>query len=67
MLEIWTIYDSPSDLPGRFVARKWLLDRPTETILQDLTLVGLRAQLPAGLTKFPRNDRDDPNIVETWF
>lgn len=67
MLEMWTIYDSPSDLPGRFVARRWLLDRPTETILQDLTLEGLREKLPAGLIKFPRNDRDDPKIVETWF
>jgi|JI10StandDraft_1071094.scaffolds.fasta_scaffold04501_23 hypothetical protein len=25
-LELWTVYDSPTDLAGRFVARKWLND-----------------------------------------
>lgn len=41
-LELWTVYDSPIDLPGRFVARKWLLDRPSDELLQDKTLDGLR-------------------------
>ena len=67
MLELWTIYDSPIDLPGRFVARKWVLDKPTSELLQDKTLEGLRAKLPAGLHCMPRSHGDEPQIVETWM
>jgi hypothetical protein len=66
-LELWTVYDSPIDLPGRFVARKWLLDQPTNELLQDKTLEGLRAKLPQGLTRLERSPQDDPKIVETWI
>lgn len=67
MLELWTVYDSPMDLPGRFVARKWVLDRPTNERLQDKTLDGLRDKLPQGLTRMDRSPQDDPKIVETWI
>ncbi len=67
MPELWTVYDSPIDLPGRFVARKWLLDQPTSELLQDKTLDGLRGKLPQGLTRLPRAPQDDPKIVETWI
>ena len=62
-LEMWT---SPIDLPGRFVARKLLLDRPTDELLQDKTLDGLRKKLPQGLIRLERLPQDDPKIVETW-
>lgn len=67
MLELWTVYDSPIDLPGRFVARKWLLDKPTNEMLQDKTLEGLRGKLPQGLIRLDRSSQDDPKIVETWI
>lgn len=67
MLELWTIYDSPIDLPGSFVARKWVLDKPTSELLQDKTLEGLRAKLPNGLHCMPRSPGDEPQIVETWM
>ena len=67
MLELWTVYDSPIDLPGRFVARKWVLDQPTNELLQDKTLDGLRCYLPYGLTRLDRSPQDDPKIVETWI
>lgn len=66
MLELWTVYDSPVDLPGRFVARKWL-NQPTNELLQDKTLEGLRGRLPQGLTRLERSPQDDPKIVETWI
>lgn len=67
MLELWTVYDNPIDLPGRFVARKWLLDQPTSEVLQDKTLEGLRGKLPRGLTRLERSPQDEPKIVETWI
>jgi hypothetical protein len=42
MLELWTVYDSPIDLPGRYVARKWVLDQLTNELMQDKTLDWLR-------------------------
>lgn len=67
MLELWTVCDSPIDLPGRFVARKWVLDQPTNELVQDKTLDGLRAKLPRGLTRLERSPQDDPKILETWI
>lgn len=64
---IWVIYDSPVDLPGRFVARKWLLDKPTAELLQGQTLDELREKLPPGLTMIPRDPADGPKIVESWL
>jgi len=67
VLELWTVYDNPTDLPGQFVARKWLLDHPTNEVLQDKTLEGLRRKIPPGLTRLERSPQDDPKIVETWI
>ncbi|MBC3871517.1 hypothetical protein [Undibacterium oligocarboniphilum] len=66
-LAIWVIYNSPIDLPGRFVARKWLLNQPTPELLQAQTLEEIRSKLPLGLVRMPRDERDDPKIVESWF
>ena len=66
-LVIWTVYDCPKDLPGRFVARKWIIDRPTSELLQDKSLEGLRARLPPGLTRLERSPNDDACIVECWI
>lgn len=65
--EMWTVYDSPTDFPDLFVARRWLLDRPTEEVLQDKTLDGLRRKLRQGLVRLERSPQDDPKIVETWL
>ena len=67
MLELWTIFDSPIDLPDRFVARKWVMETPTSELLQDKTLEGLRAKLPPGLFCMPRSPGDDPKSVESWM
>lgn len=66
-LEIWVVYDSPTDLPGRFVARKWVTDRPTLDVLQAKTLAQLHQKLPPGLVRLERSTGDDPKIVETWL
>ena len=67
MPELWTVYGSPIDLSCRYVARKWVLDQPTNELLQVKTLDGLRDKLPPGLTRLPRSLQDDPKIVGTWI
>jgi hypothetical protein len=69
-LPIWTIYDHPSDYPDYFVARKWLAgkegERATSELLFDADLDTLRRRLPIGLYCMPRNEKDDPVIIECW-
>ncbi|CAB3754123.1 hypothetical protein [Paraburkholderia humisilvae] len=66
-LPIWVIYDKPSDIPDWFVARKWFLDRPTSELRLGRTLDEVRAKLPAGLYRLPRDPSDDAKIVESWI
>lgn len=66
-VELWVVYESPLDHPVRFVARKWYLDKPSEELLSDTTLDGLRRQLPEGLICIPRDPADEPQILESWI
>ncbi len=66
-LPIWVIYNSPTDYPGQFVARKWFNDKPTGEVLLAASLDGLRSQLPKGLHRLERYPKDELQIVETWL
>ena len=67
-LDIWTVYDHPSDFPTMFVARRFVLDKPTGQIFASKTLEGLRELLAGcGLYRIPRSPEDDPVIVECWL
>lgn len=66
-LELWTIYRYPKDYPDKFVARKFILDKPTEERLIGDTLEEVRSLLPKGLIRFDRSPNDILSIVETWM
>ena len=66
-LAIWTIYNKPRDYPQGFIARKYLLDRPTSEVLTDTSLEAFRAKLPQGLFCLGRDIDDHPNVVESWI
>jgi hypothetical protein len=70
-LQLWTIYDHPSDFPDCFVARLSLVSRggiiTTRETLTAPTLEALRSQLPPGLYRLNRDPYDDPVIVEVWL
>lgn len=70
-LDIWTIYAMPAGSPAPFVARRFLAHADgatlTNDILQGPTLAAVRAQLPPGLVRLARSERDDPNILESWI
>ncbi len=72
-LEMWTVYDSPLDYPGKFVARLWVIrrgdpePRPTGDLAIASTLEAVREMLPFGLTLLPRSEEDEPQIVESWI
>jgi hypothetical protein len=67
-LAIWTVYDHPTDFPDSYVARRFLLERPTRTVMIEPTLDALRSKLAAlGLVRLARSPEDDPKIVEVWL
>lgn len=67
----WVVFGPrTSDHPGLFLARLWLLrpiPAPTQVLLRAGTLTEIRALLPEGLARLPREAADDPNILETWL
>lgn len=72
LLSMWTIYDSPSDHPGKFVVREWFTGKGIiEPVSGDATvhddIWAARGAIPEGLVPMARNMSDDPCIVETWI
>lgn len=70
-LEMWVVYENPTDRPEKFAARKWLaeggdLQATLERLVAD-TLGELYSQLPPGLVRFPRSPGDAPTVRETWI
>lgn len=72
-LPMWTVYDSPLDYPGKFVARCWVV-KPNEpeplrtgSVIIAPTLEIVRRMLPPGLHCLVRSEGDEPTIVETWL
>lgn len=72
-LNMWTVYDRPKDFPEKIVARRFVLSRrdglwPTNDMIGGATLDEIRQVFTlVGLTRLPRNEADEPQIVETWL
>jgi hypothetical protein len=72
ILSMWTVYDRPVNFEGRFVAVEFrIVPGISEPVAAShfvaTTLEAVRAMLPRGLYRMPRNDGDEPQIVETWL
>ncbi len=69
---MFTVYDSPVDVPGFIVVRLFIVNKhgakPTAYAWTFLDLVEARHALEReGLFPLPRDEADDPKIVETWL
>lgn len=62
-----TVYNSPTDYPGKFVARLWDIDKPTAFVATADTLDELRDSIPDAMHRLDRRQDDDPCIVEVWI
>lgn len=73
ILELWTIYESPADYPGKFVVRRWeIIDGSREPIAAkscfvENSLIAARERIPKDRCNLGRQPNDDPVIVETWI
>lgn len=70
-LQMWVVYERPTDCPNGVVARLHLAGKgehgPTNRALFGATLDEVRKQLPPGLLLFARHPDDEPQIVEVWL
>lgn len=70
-MHIFVIYFNPSDYPGRYVLRQWIIDSnqiiPTTNVHIEDTIKKVRKHLPKDVSIIVKNDMDDPCIVETWI
>ena len=73
MLSIFTIYKSPLDYPGKYVARRFLLDKPTNDRYIDENLDTVRQWVKYKIElsgtspyRIERNVSDEPHILESW-
>jgi hypothetical protein len=66
---LWTVYDSPKDYRGLFVARKFTLAGPTPSVISSEDLGAIRDTLARMglLVPMARSPEDDPVIIETWI
>lgn len=74
VMDMWVIYENPSDFPGLFVARKHEIrcgtHNPTEEYYTAKLLKILRVWVQGkspGCIRIPRDSKDDPTIVESWM
>ena len=73
-LAIWTVYDSPTDYPGKCVARRYDIGGGREgpvasdsvIVMPDLEMIRHVMIAELHLTCLPREPGDDPRIVESW-
>jgi hypothetical protein len=67
-LDVWTVYDHPTDWPDYFVARRFEVDQPTGSLILNKALSELQQDLASrGLVRLERQPADDPVILETWL
>jgi hypothetical protein len=71
-LTIWTVYERPRDYACGFIARAFEVTstgpEPTGHVIKCLDLMPIQEKLHrAGLTPLPRDENDEPQIVESWI
>jgi hypothetical protein len=70
-MNTYTIYNSPTDYPNTYVARRFEIENvpiAKEVFMVDTDLDKIRTKLSEmGLFKIPRDESDDEKIVETWL
>lgn len=66
-IPIITIFAHPRDYPIGYVARVFDLNIPTDIALTAPTLELIRTTIPYHMTRFPRDPKDDPHIVESYI
>jgi hypothetical protein len=70
MLDMYVVYDHPTDFPNHFVVRHWIIGagsaKPTDRCVIGKTLDEVRTAIPAYYVRLERSPEDEPQILESW-
>lgn len=71
-LVMWSIFERPADFPDGFIARKFVITSgevtPTRDAMVCRQLEPIRNEMMRrGLYCLPREERDPPMLLESWF
>ena len=71
VLDIYVVYEHPTDYPDKFVLRKWAITpneiHPEKTVIVEDTLEALHKHVPHNMARIERNILDEPQIIEIWL
>jgi len=74
MLNIWTVYKNPTDYPGQYAARRWVLDQRTDDVYANESLDMVRTWIDYSArrhgvipVRLERDTNDDPAVLENWI
>lgn len=73
VLSMWTVYERPRDYPQGYIARRFEITggpepRPTTDVVVGESLDVIRGYMELhGLYCLPRQEGDEPQIVENWI
>ena len=63
-----TIFFNPKDVPGKYVARVFDLNKPTDMMTIKDTLEDIRETIPPQFAnRIPRTPEDHESVVEVWL
>jgi hypothetical protein len=73
-MNLYTVYESPTDYPDKYVVRRWeIVDPDNVPVAKEVFMIGSdlneirNALQKMGLYRIPRDESDDKKIVETWI
>lgn len=61
------VFYSPSDMPGKYVARLFEREFPTDIIIVGETLEEIRKGIPFPFKRIERFTEDNAAVVEVWI
>lgn len=61
------VFFNPKDIPDKYVARVFDLDKATDTMTIRDTLEGIRETIPNRFFRIDRSPEDHPSVVEVWM
>lgn len=62
-----TVFYSPVDMPNRYIARLFDLEKPTDCVVKGNTLEEIRKAIPPRFKQVPRMKNDHDSVVEVWI
>lgn len=66
-VELFVLYESPSDYRGKFVLRRWMDQKPDSApVAVSSSLTEVLAKLPKNLKCLGRKTGEDPSIKDVW-